>query len=137
MYSECAALICLETVITEYSVPLKYLNTVHQDLGLHTVYLTFPDGPYIPSKIDQSFLFRFIPLHIPLKLGLPISDIRFRHRGFTIWTPVPEAPMDEYRNFPPGKAYVGTAYVPSLRVIYPPMNPVSRETRISKHASYC
>ena len=121
----------------EYSPLLTNLNPRYHAIGIYTVNLTFPDGPHMPSKIDQSLMFRSIPLHISLKLGLPISDIRLRHRGVAIWTPVPEAPMDEYRDLPPWVADVGTAYVSPLRVIDPPMNPVSGETRIPEHASYC
>ena len=106
---------------------------VHHALGIYTFKFAFPDSPHIPSKIDQSFLFRSISFHISLKLRFPIFDIRFRHRGVATWTTMPEAPMNEYRNFSPGIADVGTAYVSSIRVIDPPMNPVSGEARIPKH----
>ena len=113
----------------------RILFLLHDDFGIYTFQFTFPDGPNVPSKIEQSFPFRSIPFHISLKLRFPVIDIRFRHRGVAIWAPMPKAPMDEYRNFPPGITDVGPTYVSPFRVINPPMNPVSRETRTSEHAS--
>ncbi len=79
----------------------------------------------VPSHFYQFALLPPVSLDVPPELLAPVVDVGLREVQVALWTPVPEAPVHEYRELPSRVGDIRPAYVLPVSVIYSPVESVS------------
>ena len=98
--------------------------------------LTLPDHQNPPAQSLQLLIFRGVSNIIFVEFFLPIVLVTFRQRQVAFWASMPKTTMDENGQSPTGVRNIRSTDVPPFFIIYPPMKPVSWETRFSECCSY-
>lgn len=79
--------------------------------------LMFPEAEHSPSGIAQKVVCLAIALDVPLQLRQPIVGVALGQARM-LWTPVPEAAVDEDRNLPLREHNIRSASPPERSEIY-------------------